>query len=154
MALNILKKSDKFRYLFDEAAFKAYDPSEEQFNDIKKSYIEHEKYFSSIKKSMQSKDAYKDIVDREPNRASAFSDLDNSIRAAYKILLDVRAQLEDGGVKKEHKIWIGLSRWVNFEKWFAYEREPRVERLIGEAITNLRAQVNDEIERYEMGNIE
>lgn len=62
MALNILKKSDKFRYLFDEAAFKAYSPSEEQFNDIKKSYIEHEKYFSNIRKSMQSKDAYKDIV--------------------------------------------------------------------------------------------
>jgi len=29
-----------------------------------------------------------------------------------------------------------------------------VERLIGEAITNLRAQVKEEIERYEMGQIE
>ncbi len=62
MALNILKRSDKFRYLFEEAAWKAYEPSEEQFNDLKKSYMEHEKYFSSIKKSMQSKDAYKDIL--------------------------------------------------------------------------------------------
>jgi hypothetical protein len=111
-------------------------------------------YFSSIKKSMQSKEAYKEILEREPNRASAFSDLDNSIRAAYKILLDVRGKLEEGGTKKEHKIWIGLARWINFEKWFSYEKEPRVERLIGEAILNLRGQVNDEIERYEMGQIE
>lgn len=57
-------------------------------------------------------------------------------------------------MKKEHKIWIGLSRWINFEKWFSFEREPRVERLISEPITNLRAQVNDEIEKYEMGLIE
>jgi hypothetical protein len=47
-----------------------------------------------------------------------------------------------------------LARWINFEKWFSYEKEPRVERLIGEAILNLRGQVNDEIERYEMGQIE
>lgn len=102
---------------------------------------------------MQSKEAYKDIIEREPNRTSAYSDLDNSIRAAYKILLDVRTQLEETP-KKEHKIWIGLARWINFEKWYAYEREPRVEKLIGEPITNLKQQVNDEIEKYEMGIIE
>jgi hypothetical protein len=49
---------------------------------------------------MQSKEAYKAILEREPNRASAFSDLDNSIRAGYKILLDIRNQLEEGGSKK------------------------------------------------------
>lgn len=63
---------------------------------------------------MQSKDAFKDITDREPVRSSPFCDLDNSIRAAYKILLDVRTQLEDGGTKKEHKIWIAMARWINF----------------------------------------
>jgi hypothetical protein len=62
MALNILKRSDKLRYLFDESSYRNFDPSEEQFNDIKKSYIEHEKYFNSIKKSMQTKDAYAAIV--------------------------------------------------------------------------------------------
>ena len=103
---------------------------------------------------MQIKEAYKEILEREPNRASAFSDLDNSIRAAYKILLDVRGKLEEGGTRKEHKIWIGLARWINFEKWFSYEKEPRVERMIGEAILNVRGQVNDEIDRYEMGTIE
>jgi hypothetical protein len=49
---------------------------------------------------VQSKEAYKAILEREPNRASAFSDLDNSIRAGYKILLDIRNQLEEGGSKK------------------------------------------------------
>ena len=39
MALNILKKSEKFRYLFQEGAFRAYEPSEEQFNEFKKSYL-------------------------------------------------------------------------------------------------------------------
>lgn len=45
---------------------------------------------------------------------SAFSDLDNSIRAGYKILLDIKGQLEEGSSKKEYKIWIALSRWINF----------------------------------------
>jgi len=36
---------------------------------------------------MQSKEAYKAIAEREPSRSSCFSDLDNSIRAAYKIVL-------------------------------------------------------------------
>jgi len=75
---------------------------------------------------MQSKEAYKSIIEKEPKRVSAFSDLDNSIRAGYKILLDVKGQLEESSSKKEHKIWIALSRWINFEKWFSFEKEPRV----------------------------
>jgi len=43
---------------------------------------------------MQSKEAFKSITEKEPNRTSAFSDLDNSIRAGYKILLDIKGQLE------------------------------------------------------------
>jgi hypothetical protein len=39
MALKILKKSQNYRYLFEEAAFRDYEPSEEQFNEIKKSYL-------------------------------------------------------------------------------------------------------------------
>ena len=108
--------------MFDENSYRNFEPSEEQFNDIKKSYIEHDKYFNSIKKSMQTKEAYKSIIERQPNRTSAFSDLDNSIRAGYKILLDIKNQLEEGSSKKEFKIWIVLSRWVNFQKWFSYER--------------------------------
>lgn len=73
---------------------------------------------------------------------SAFCDLDNSIRAAYKILLDVRNKFEEGPSKPQNKIWIALARWINFEKWFAYEREPRVEKLISEPITDLKQQVN------------
>jgi len=42
---------------------------------------------------MQTKDAYKYILEKEPNRSSTFSDLDNSIRAGYKLLLDIRNQL-------------------------------------------------------------
>ena len=78
--------------------------------------------------------------EREPVRSSPFSDLDNSIRAAYKILLDIRAHLDDGPSKKEHKIWIGLARWINFEKWYGYEKEPRVERLIGRDLSGVEAR--------------
>jgi hypothetical protein len=126
MALNIMKLNEKYKYLFDVNSYKTYEPNEEQFNDIKKTYIEHEKYFNSIKKSMQNKEAYKSISEKEPHRTSPFSDLDNSIRAGYKILLDIRDQLEEGSSKKEYKIWVVLSRWLNFEKWFSFEKEPRV----------------------------
>jgi len=36
---------------------------------------------------MKTKDVYKSISEREPSRVSCFSDLDNSIRGCYKILL-------------------------------------------------------------------
>jgi hypothetical protein len=93
MALHIMNKDKNYRFLFDPASYDKYEASQEQFNEIRKSYIEHEKYFSSIKKSMQSKEAYKQIKEKEPTRASAFSDLDNSIRAGYKILLEIRENL-------------------------------------------------------------
>lgn len=119
MALNIMKGSDKFKYLFDLNSYKDYQPNEEQFNDIKKTYLDHEKYFASIKKSMQNKEAYTSICEKEPHRTSPFCDLDNSIRAGYKILLDIKDQLEEGSSKKEFKIWIVLARWLNFERWFS-----------------------------------
>lgn len=49
---------------------------------------------------MQNKEAYKYITEKEPQRNSPFSDLDNSIRAGYKILLDIKDQLEEGSSKK------------------------------------------------------
>ncbi len=55
MAMSILTKSEKFRYLFDDTSFKNFYRSEEQFNDIRSSYVEAEKYYSNIRKSMQSK---------------------------------------------------------------------------------------------------
>lgn len=55
LALQIIKKNKEYRYLFDPVSFDQYESSEEQFNEIKKSYIEHEKYFKSIKKSLESK---------------------------------------------------------------------------------------------------
>lgn len=39
LALSILKKAEKVRYLFEEKAFRSYEPREEQFNDIKKFYL-------------------------------------------------------------------------------------------------------------------
>ena len=99
MALKVLKKDDKIQYLFEEKVFRAYEPREEQFEEIKNYYIEHKRYFSSIKKSMQSRDSFKDIQKREPNRESPFSDLDNSIRAAYKVLLELRGRFEAGPSK-------------------------------------------------------
>jgi len=94
MALNILKKTDKYRYLFDEASFKGYEPNEAQFNEVKKMYIEHEKYFATIKKSMQSKDSFKIITEKECNRTSGFVDLDKSIRVGYKILKEVKDTID------------------------------------------------------------
>ena len=64
MALHIIKKDKNYRYLFDKLSFEKYESSQEQFEEIKKSYIEHEKYFSSIKKSLQSKDAFKHIGEK------------------------------------------------------------------------------------------
>ncbi len=65
---------------------------------------------------------------------SSFSDLDNSIRAAYKILQDVLPQLKsnkkDPSQKAMELIWVMMSRWINFETWFSYEKKPRVEDFI------------------------
>ena len=39
MALHIIKKDKNYRFLFDPASFDQYVSSEEQFNEIKKSYV-------------------------------------------------------------------------------------------------------------------
>ena len=41
LALQIINKSKEYRYLFDPVSYDQYVSSEEQFNEIKKSYIEH-----------------------------------------------------------------------------------------------------------------
>jgi serine/threonine protein kinase len=119
-ALKIIKKSPNYRYLFDEAAFRDYEPNEEQFNDIKRAYLEYEKYFLTIKKAMESKESFAEIASREPKRSSCFSDLEKSIRAAYKILTEVRGLVESQQKKETSKVWIGISYWINFEAWFRF----------------------------------
>ena len=96
-----MNKDKDYRYLFNEGAFDKYKPSQDQYAEIKKSCLEQEKYFATIKKSMQSKPAFEQIKEKESNRCSTFSDLDNSIRAGYKILLEIKEDLEKDFGKKE-----------------------------------------------------
>ena len=149
MALKVLKKSANCRYLFDEQAFAAYEPSEEQFHEVKKAYLEHEKYFLSIKKTMQTKDSFAEIAAREPERASCFSDLEKSIRAAYKILSDVKE-----APKKDNKVWMALAYWLNFEAWFSFEKDPHHEKLLSDFPGNVNAVIAEEVEKYEQGYVE
>lgn len=123
MALEILNKDQKYLYLFNKENYAAFNPQQDLIEDIKRTYADHEKYYTAIKKSMKTKDVYKLISEREPNRVSCFSDLDNSIRACYKILLEIRKQLKDG---EDNKVWACMSKWINFERNFSYELEPRV----------------------------
>ena len=58
MCLKILKKNESLSYLFSNDAFKKFDPQEEVFNEVKKSYLEYEKYFNSIKKTIENKECY------------------------------------------------------------------------------------------------
>lgn len=111
MGLYILKKNEKYRYLFDGASYEAFEPSEAQFNELKKMYIEHEKYFASIKKSMQAKEVWKRIEEIESVRTGAFLDLDKSIRNGYKILREIKDTLEEGA---KSRLWLVMSRWINF----------------------------------------
>ena len=55
MCLKLLKKTESFAYLFTPEAFDTFEPKEEIFNEVKKSYIEYEKYFTSIKKTIEHK---------------------------------------------------------------------------------------------------
>ena len=70
------------------------------------------------------KEASVEIALREPLRSSAFSDLEKSIRAAYKVLIEVVALSNTKGV--ENKVWAVIGYWINFESWFSYEKDPRL----------------------------
>jgi hypothetical protein len=148
MALKILKKSPNYRYLFDEAALAHFNPSEEHFNEVKRGYLEHEKYFHSIKKAMEAKDSYSEIATRETKRGGCFSDLEKSIRACYKILSEVK-----GNPKANSNVWIALSYWINFDTWFAYEKDPKLERIASETSPNVAAVIEAELRRYEAGSV-
>lgn len=126
MCLKVLKKNESLAYLFTPEAFKAFQPKEEVFNEVKKSYLEYENYFLKVKKTIEHKECFiKFIKPHEPKRVSAFIDLDKSIRTAYKILRWVRTELKDS-IGKESRVWVMLARWINFEQWFSFEKEPNL----------------------------
>lgn len=71
---------------------------------------------------MQAKDCYpKFIAPFESKRSSPFIDLDKSIRTGYKILLWLRKDLEKSAYK-DNKLLVWIAKWVNFEKWFSFEK--------------------------------
>jgi hypothetical protein len=47
-----------------------------------------------------------------------------------------------------------LARWINFEKWFSFEKQPRVEKLISEVVPDVKLRLAEELNRYEMGIVE
>ena len=81
---------------------------------------------------MSEKEVYSIIKEKQPERVNSFSDLDHSIRASYKILLDVLPQLKsnkkekDAAQKAMDLVWVMMSRWINFQTWFNYEKMPRI----------------------------
>ncbi len=50
----------------------------------------------------------------------------------------------------ENKIWLVLSYWINFETWFSYERDPRLDKILAEA-QDIPATITKELGKYEMG---
>ena len=46
-----------------------------------------------------------------------------------------------------------MARWMNFEFWFSYEKNPRVEDILNETISKsgLVSSIDHEIEKYNYG---
>ena len=51
-------------------------------------------------------------------------------------------------------VWVMMSRWINFENWFSYERKPRIEDFMNESISSPVSIVESELETYARGTIE
>ena len=47
-----------------------------------------------------------------------------------------------------------MSRWVNFERWFEFEKDPRVEKVIAENIESPKDAIESELRKYEYGLLE
>lgn len=120
MCLRLFKKMESYGYLFDRQTYDNYEPKEEAFNEVKKSYLEYEKYFTTIKKTIEAKECYaKFIAPYEPKRVSSFADLDKSIRTGYKILRWVKEELREHPLR-DNRSWVLLGKWINFERWFSF----------------------------------
>jgi serine/threonine protein kinase len=143
MCLRLFKKMESYSYLFDPATYAAYEPKEDTFNEVKKSYLEYEKYFTSIKKTMEGKECYTKIIyPNEPKRVSSFVDLDKSIRTGYKILAWVKKELK-GHPSGQSRVWVLIARWINFEEWFSFEKEPSLEKILGESVGDVQGQIEE-----------
>ena len=147
MGVDIIKKCPEFAYLFDQNAYNKFNPTTLNIvKEIQNDVAPCEKYYKSIKNHMSEKEVYSIIKEREPERVCSFSDLDNSVRAGFKILQEVLPQLKS---KKESSemdlVWVMMSRWINFENWFSYERKPRIEDFMNESISNPVSIVESEL---------
>jgi len=89
---------------------------------------------------MESKDSFKEVQAKDLQRPSSFADLDRSIRAAYKILSEIRVQLETHA-SRDQKVWQLLVRWISFAPWFSYEKDPVLETLLGEPLGSIMDQI-------------
>lgn len=142
MCLRLLKKMESYSYLFDPATYDHYEPKEDTFNEVKKNYLEYEKYFNSIKKNMETKDCFtKFISPNEPKRVSSFIDLDKSIRTGYQILSWVKKELK-GHPLQDNRAWVLIARWINFEDWFSFEKEPNLEKILAEPAGDVLSQID------------
>lgn len=137
--------------MFEPSAYRNFVPEGRQVvKEICDDIVPFENYYKSIKEHMASKECYKTIESRELKRVSCFADLDNSIRAAQKILAEIHTKLEseiaesvdisrstgslptdismssNGSTRGMELIWLMMARWINFEFWFSYEKRPRI----------------------------
>ena len=67
------------------------------------------------------------------------------------MLKEIKEEFEKRKEIKNEKIWIYLARWLNFEKYFAFEKEPNTDKIQSDDIQDLQSQFKQELSQYEKG---
>lgn len=73
-----------------------------------------------MKSRIKSTNAVKVISEKETVSTFIYLDLENSQRAAYRLLQDIKDDLK----AEDDKVMSIIARWINFEKYFEYEFKP------------------------------
>lgn len=169
MATEICQKNPAYAYLFNELEYQSFRPeaNKDIIKDTHEDVKPREKFFNSIREKLEGKHSYKKIKEKEPKRVSPFSDLDNSIKATYRLLKEVLPRLQNesdlmsstgssvntsaSSSDGHNMVWLMMAKWINFEFWFSFEKRPRIEEFLKDQPRNIMKEINREIDKYRYG---
>lgn len=119
--------------MFEPGAYALYKPSEELCQEMKRDLTSRETFYTSVKEKLHSKEARMEVKEKETYRVSAYCDLDYTLKYGYQILIEIKEQLVAMGKEEtDFRVWLFLAKWINFERWFGYENEPSMAKVLGE----------------------
>ena len=125
MEISILEHRPQYQYLFSNGEQLPKDA--DRLRNLKFELARAQEAHENMHAHMSTKDYFHPIQKQFPKkRVSCFADLQYTIRYGHLLLTEM---LEESREKDEWEIWVGLAKWVKFQKFMIFEEQPTLAKV-------------------------